>query len=80
MTCTAYVRHFKPSERILPVNYFSNYSCIRSHHSFEFLLREAHVLDRGAVVQLQVGVEDQGVVCVQGVVDPVRPEPAQTNR
>lgn len=46
-----------------------------SHQPFELLLGEAHVLGRHAVVEVKAGVEDQRVVCVQGVVGLVLPEP-----
>lgn len=46
-----------------------------SHQPFELLLSEAHVLGRDAVVEVKAGVEDQRVVCVQGVVGLVLPEP-----
>lgn len=46
-----------------------------SHQPFELLLSEAHVLGGDAVVEVEAGVEDQRVVCVQGVVGLVLPEP-----
>lgn len=51
-----------------------------SHQTFKLLLGEAHVLGCDAVVEGQAGVEDEGVVCVQGVVGLVLPEPVHRKR
>lgn len=50
-----------------------------SHQPFELLLSEAHELGGHAVVEVKAGVEDQGVVRVQGVVGLVLPEPVHRN-
>lgn len=47
-----------------------------SHQPLELVLGEAHVCGGDAVVEVQAGVEDQRVVCVQGVVGLVLHEPA----
>lgn len=51
-----------------------------SHQTLELVLGEAHVLGCDAVVEVQTGVEDQRVVCVQGVVCLVLPEPVPRKR
>lgn len=51
-----------------------------SHQPLELVLGEAHVFGCDAVVELQAGVEDQRVVCVQGVVRLVLPEPEPRKR
>lgn len=50
------------------------------HQPLELVLGEAHVFGCDAVVEVQAGVEDQRVVCVEGVVRLVLPEPVARKR
>lgn len=63
--------------RLHPLKRLSHYSSIWSHQPFEFLLGEAHVIVCRVVVVVQVGVKDERVIRIQGVVCLVLPESAQ---
>lgn len=63
--------------RLHPLKRLSHYSSIWSHQPLEFLLGEAHVIVCRVVVVVQVGVEDERIIRIQGVVCLVLPESAQ---